>query len=92
MTTRRTARTPTARTLPTRLGRQIAGRVALLSLDLLCRRIDTDGQVTALRNAINAGNDPLTRTLALSISRLDPGHPQARQLQTLLNPAPRVLN
>ena len=90
MTTRRT--TSTAHTLPTRLGHQVARPAALLSLALLCQRIDTGGQVTALRDAINTGNDLLTRTSALNISRLDPGHPQARQLQTILNPASRVLN
>ena len=78
--------------MPTQLGQQVARPAGLLSLNLLCRHIDTHGQIAALKDAIALGDDTLTRTLALNISRLDPGHPQARQLQTILDPLSRVLN
>lgn len=80
--------------IPTRLGRRVARHAGLLSTDLLDREIDTRGQMTALRDAILNRDDPLTCTLARRISELDPGHPQARELQAIIavSPGNRTLN
>ena len=72
-------------TFPTNLGHLIARHAGPLSIDLLRRDFQTDGQVSALSRAIQNRDDPQSRAVALSLARMDPGHPDAVRLLALLD-------